>query len=78
VTFEVPYADGRVQGIRFEGSFAPSRRDRVAVALAAGRRSRLGLTVTFTRQLLPDAGLFLRLKRDAEERAAIGGIQVRF
>jgi len=34
--------------------------------------------VTFTRKLVPDASLFLRLQQDAEERSAIGGIQVRF
>ena len=78
VTFEIPYAGGRVQAVRFEGAAALSRRDRVAIALSAGRRSRVGLTVTFTRRLLPDASLFLRLQRDAEERAAIGGVQVRF
>jgi hypothetical protein len=89
VTFEVPYAGGRVQGIRFEGSLAlgrrdsafggvRQRRDRLAVELSAGRGEGLGLTVTFTRRLVPDASLFLRLKRDAEERSAIGGVQVRF
>lgn len=78
VTFEIPYAGGRVQGIRFEAAVALSRRDRLAVALSAGRGERLGLTVTFTRKLVPDASLFLRLQQDAEERSAIGGIQVRF
>lgn len=89
VTFEIPYAGGRVQGIRFEAAVALSRRDpafggvrqrrdRLAVALSAGRGERLGLTVTFTRKLVPDASLFLRLQHALDERSAIGGIQVRF
>ncbi|MBI4343061.1 MAG: hypothetical protein HY599_06810 [Candidatus Omnitrophica bacterium] len=78
VSFEVPYADGRVQAIRFEGTFSSARRDRVAVALITRRHEPLGLTVTFTRDVLPDAKLFLRLRQDAEEQAVMGGVQVRF
>ena len=78
VSFEVPYADGRIQAIRFEGTASLSPRDQVAVALTSVRGDSLGLTVTFTRELVPDASLFLRLQADAEERSAIAGIQVRF
>ena len=78
VSFEVPYADGRVGSMRFEGSASLSRRDRISVALRAGRREPLGVTVTFTRELVPDASLFLRLRRDEEDRSVIGGVQVRF
>jgi hypothetical protein len=78
VSFEVPYAGGRVQAIRFEGTAALSGRDHISVALSTRRGESLGITVTFTRDLVPDAGLFLRLRRDAEETSAIGGVQVRF
>lgn len=78
VSFEVPYADGRVQAIRFEGEARLSARDRIAVALFNNERQGLGLTVTFTRELFPDASLFLQLRKSAEERAALGGIHVRF
>ena len=78
VSFEVPYAGGRVGAIRFEGAYAMTSRDRVAVALQNSRRQRLGLTVVFTRDILPDAKLFLRLQRDAEDTAVLGGVQVRF
>ena len=78
VSFEIPYADGRVSAMRFEGTAALSARDRIAVTLYDSRRRRLGLAVTFTRELVPDASLFLRLRHDAEETAAIGGVQVRF
>ena len=78
VSFEIPYAGGRVQAIRFEGVAALSPRDRVAVALRSDRHEDLGLTVMFTRQLVRDANLFLRLQKSAEETSVIGGIQVRF
>lgn len=78
VSFEIPYADGRVQSMRFEGTAALNARDRLTVALHDRRRKQLGLAVTFTRELVPDASLFLRLRRDAEERSVIGGAQVRF
>lgn len=78
VTFEVPYAGGRVQGIRFEGEAALTGRDRLALGLSTRGGDRLGLRVTFTRQLVPDTSLFLRLQQDAEERSAMAGVQVRF
>ena len=86
VSFEMPYAGGRVQAIRFEGAARLGPRDQVAVALThargsppAGARGKpLGLTVTFTRELVPDASLFLRLRADAEERSALAGVHVRF
>jgi len=78
ISFEVPYAGGRVHAIRFEGTYALTSRNRIAVALQGRREEPLGLTVTFTRDLAPDAGLFLRLHRDDRERSAIGGVQVRF
>jgi len=84
VAFEIPYAEGRVETIRFEGTYAPSRRDRVAVALRArpdnggAGRNALGLTVTFTRDVTPDLSFFLRLRQEAGEASAIGGVQVRF
>ncbi len=78
VSFEVPYADGRVQAIRFEGTYAFGSRNRIALSLQTSRREPLGLTVTFTRELFPDAELFLRLRQDAQERSALGGVTVRF
>ena len=78
VSFEIPYADGRAQAIRFEGAYTLSGRDRVAVALRAGGRENLGLSVTFTRRFVRDANLFLRLQKTAEETSAIAGVQVRF
>jgi hypothetical protein len=78
VSFEVPYAHGRVQAIRFEGQARVGPRDRIAVALLNSERQPLGLSVTFTRELVPDAGLFLRLRKEAEERSLVGGVHVRF
>jgi hypothetical protein len=78
VSFEMPVAGGRAQAIRFEGAAALSGRDRIGVALSTRHGEPLGLTVTFTRELVPDAGLFLRLRRDEGERSVVGGIRVRF
>ena len=78
VSFEIPYADGRISPIRFEGTYALSPRNRVAVALRNREREGLGLTVVFTRELIPDAKLFLRLEKDALENSVVGGVQVRF
>ena len=78
VSFEIPYAGGRVERIRFEGAYAFSPRDRLAVALQNSEREPLGLTVTFTKNMVRDASLFLRLRKDAEEQSIVGGVQVRF
>ena len=78
VSFEIPYRDGRIEAIRFAGGVALSPRDQLSVALRVGRGERLGLTVTFTRELVPDANLFLRVRHDDEERAVVGGVRVRF
>ncbi|MBI2104449.1 MAG: hypothetical protein HYT90_02540 [Candidatus Omnitrophica bacterium] len=78
VSFEVPYAGGRVRSLRFEGTYALTPQDRVAVALWGPGGEPLGLTVTFTRDLVPDASLFVRLRRDERERSLVGGVQVRF
>lgn len=78
VSFEVPYAGGRVQAIRFEGEVGLSRRDRVALALRAASGELLGLTVTFTRKLVGDAEWFARLRKQDEELEALGGVHVRF
>ena len=78
VSFEVPYADGRVEAIRFEGAVALTTRTRLAVALSNQDGARLGLTVIFTREFFPDANFFLRLQQEEQERSVIGGVQVRF
>ena len=64
--------------MHFEGAYAPSRRDRVAIALSSRHGEPLGLTVTFTKEVMRDARLFLQLRQEAEERALIGGVRVRF
>jgi hypothetical protein len=78
VSFEVPYAGGRVHALRFEGEAAVGPRNRLTVALRTVEQEPLGLAVTFTRDVVKDTSLFLRLRRDAEERSAIGGVHVRF
>lgn len=78
VSFEIPYADGRVRSIRFEAAATLNSRDRIAVSLRNDRHDDVGLTVLFTRKLVGDANLFLRLQKRAEETSVVGGVQVRF
>jgi len=78
ISFEIPYAGGRVTAVRFEGEASLGPKNRIAVALRNSERRPLGISVTFTRELVKDANLFLRLRKDAEERSLIGGVQVRF
>ncbi|MBI4596805.1 MAG: hypothetical protein HY737_00195 [Candidatus Omnitrophica bacterium] len=78
VSFDVPYGDGRVHTLRFEGAIAVTARDRVAVALLRSQRQSLGITVTFTREATPDLGFFLRLRKEADETSVMGGVRGRF
>ncbi len=78
ISFEIPYANGRVGSLTFEGTYALSSRNRIAVALRSREGTPLGVTVTFTKDVVPDTQLFLRLRKDAEEQSVLGGIQVRF
>ena len=78
VSFEIPYADGRVQAIQFAGTAQLGPRNQVRVALRSRRGEPLGVIVTFTRELVPDVNLFVRLQKAAEESSVIGGVQVRF
>jgi hypothetical protein len=48
------------------------------VSLQARSGEPRGLTAVFTREVTPDAGVFLRLQRSAREAAVVGGVQVRF
>ena len=78
VSFEVPYADGRIQAIRLEGAVALGPREQAAVALRTRRGEPLGLTLTLTRQMTRDAGLFVQARRNGEERSIMGGVRIRF
>lgn len=78
VSFEVPYADGRIQAIHLQGAAALGPREQAAVALRTRRGEPLGLTLTLTRQMRRDAGLFVQARRDGEERSIMGGVRVRF
>ena len=78
ITFDVPYAHGRIDGIQFGGTYALTAKDRIGVAIHSRRGEPLGVTVTFTKEFVPDASLFVRLRQDAEERSIMGGLQVRF
>ena len=78
VSFEIPYAEGRVQAVRFEAAYSLGERNQLSAQLLNSRRQPLGLTVTFTRRFSRDAQVFLRLRHEAQERSVLGGVRVRF
>lgn len=78
ISFEVPYADGQVRAIYFEGTVTLGPRQHVAIALRTPAGEPLGLTLTLTRQMAQDAGLFVQVRQDGRARSVIGGVRVRF
>ncbi len=78
VSFEITYAHGRREAIRFTGTFAITEQDEMTVQLSDRRGRPIGVSVTFTRRLLDDARLFLKLRKAGEEAEAVAGGQVRF
>ncbi len=78
LSFEVPYGDGRVQGIRFEGTYAWGGRNAVTVELADGSRRPFGVSLTLTRELSSSASVFLNVRAGGAEKSAIAGVRVQF
>ena len=78
VSFEIPYADGRREGLRLNGTYSLSEPDAVTIALRDRRNRPMGLSVTFTRRLFKDGQVFLRLRKAGGAREAIAGVQVPF
>ena len=78
VSFEIPYADGRREALRFQGTYAFGNRSSVGVELRDQRGAPLGIAVTFTRQFLQDASWFVRWQKAGKNLEALAGVQVRF
>lgn len=78
VSFEIPYADGRREALRLQGTYALTKRNQIAVQLSDRRGQPLGLTVVFTQRVAQDASLFVRLRRQGQELEALGGVRVQF
>jgi hypothetical protein len=78
VSFEIPYAEGRRQAIRFGATYALAEKHEVTLELYGRRRQPLGIVVLFSRQFLEDAQWFIRLRREGKETEALAGVQVRF
>ncbi len=78
VEFQIPYANGRIESIQFEGSYTVNRAGRVSVALRRPQGQRLGITLTLTKPLAKDAELFLQIQQDDNEHAVMGGVRLRF
>ena len=78
VSFEIPYAQGRRQAIRFGATYAFADRNEVAIELYDRRKQPLGILVMFSRQVLEDARWFIRLRKEGKDAEALAGVQVRF
>ena len=78
VSFEVPYADGRRQSIRFSATVVVAKKNEVTLQLLTRHREPLGISLTFTRRLLGDTEWFVRLSKEGKEVEALGGVRVRF
>ncbi len=79
LSFEVPYAGGRVRGIDFGAELAVGPDGSLACRLLTRRGKPLGVELLFTRQFFRgDGELFARLRRSAEETAVEGGVRVRW
>lgn len=79
LSFEVPYAGGRIRGIDFGAELGFDSVGNIACRLLTRDGQPLGLEVIFTRQFFKgDGELFARLRRSAEETAVEGGVRVRW
>lgn len=78
VSFEIPYAQGRRQAIRFGATYAFAGKNEIAVELHGRRKQPLGISVMFSRRVLEDARWFVRVRKEGEETEALAGAQVRF
>jgi len=78
VSFEVPYAHGRREAIRFNAAFTVAERNEIAVELLDRQKQPLGIAVTFSRRFLEDASWFVRLRKEGREAEVFAGVNVRF
>ena len=78
VSFEIPYAQGRREAIRFGATYSFADKNEIALELRGRRRQPLGISVMFSRQLLEDARWFIRVRKERKEAEALAGVQVRF
>lgn len=79
LSFEVPYAGGRVRGIDFGAELGLDAAGNVACRLTTREGQPLGVEVVFTRQFFKgDGELFARLRRAGGETAVEGGVRVRW
>ena len=78
VSFEIPYAGGRREGIRFNAAYAFTEKNEVAIELLDRQRAPLGIAVTFSRRMFDDAKWFLRLRKEGKDAEVLTGVQIRF
>jgi len=79
VGFEIEYENGRRQTIQFDTDYHLNSDKSVSFSLKDTEGEKLGLAVTFTKDLLAKSGqAFLRLRRHGKEAAVEGGISIPF
>ncbi|MDP3704146.1 MAG: hypothetical protein Q8R78_07135, partial [Candidatus Omnitrophota bacterium] len=78
VSFEIPYAQGRREAIRFGATYSFADQHEITLELRGRRRQPLGISVMFSRRLLEDASWFIRARKEGKDVEALAGVQVRF
>lgn len=79
LSFEVPYAGGRVRGIDFGAELGLDSAGNLACRLLTRQGEPLGVELLFTRSFFGgDGELFARLRRAGGETAVEGGVRLRW
>ena len=78
VSFQIQYRDGRRHAINFEAKRKWRKKNEIGLKLFSRKGEDLGMEVIFSRRFFKDARTFIRLSRDAREKAADFGMRIPF
>lgn len=78
VSFEIPYAKGHREAIRFGATYSFADQHEIALELRGRRRQPLGISVMFSRRLLEDSSWFIRARKEGKEVEALAGVRGTF
>jgi len=78
VSFEIPYVDGHREAGRFHARLAPGQRRSVTAQLRDRAGRPIGLSVVWSRKMLDDAEVFVRVGKSGKATEALAGVAVKF